>query len=463
VGISLNIVKYYYLQIFNDMVKPMNMEGQGLEFKQSVENFKEVSKTACAFANASGGKIVIGIADDGKTVGVPAKELDSLQQRLEGAIQQISPVPFHKIFVDEKEGKKTVVCEIYQIGQGAFCTFGGIVYYRAGSTNTKLEGRTLQDYLINRHILSFDESRSQAKLEDLDTHKVQEFLKKRSPEFVFDEAKVQEYLFNLSLISKNGESWLKNTAILFFAKEPAKYLPQNEIKLVCFKGDQPVDIIDSRIVKSTILENLKEAEDFIKKNTRTAIKIEKLERQEQPDYPFPVIREALINALTHRDYLSRDAVQINIFDDRIEFINPGTLPTGLSLQILGSISVPRNHLTYRLLRDLKLIEGFATGIPRMRSAMKEAGLAEPVFEELGSFFRVTLCNKSHMARADLNERQKRALAYLEKNPSLTSKTYEKMVAVSHPIAVSDLNDIIKRGLIRRVGRTRGAYYVKVQI
>ena len=87
----------------------MNTESQGLEFKHSVENFKEISKTTCAFANASGGKIVIGIADDGKTIGVPAKEIDSLQQRLEGAIQQVSPVPFHKIFVEEKEGKKTVV------------------------------------------------------------------------------------------------------------------------------------------------------------------------------------------------------------------------------------------------------------------------------------------------------------------------------------------------------------------
>ncbi|NYZ73667.1 putative DNA binding domain-containing protein [Candidatus Micrarchaeota archaeon] len=256
------------------LVDAMNTESQGLELKRSVDNFKEISKTACAFANASGGKIVIGTGDDGKIVGVSDKELDSLQQRLEGAIQQVSPIPFHKIFVEEKGGKKTAVCEIYPIGQGAFCTFGGIVYYRAGSMNTKLEGRTLQDYLINRHILSFDESRSQAKLGDMDINKIRDFIKKRSPEFAFDETKAQEYLFNLGLLSTSGDLWLKNTAVLFFAKEPARYLPQNEVKLVRFKGNQPVDIIDSRIVRATILENLKEAEDFIKKNTRIAMKIE---------------------------------------------------------------------------------------------------------------------------------------------------------------------------------------------
>ena len=98
----------------------------------------------------------------------------------------------------------------------------------------------------------------------------------------------------------------------------------------------------------------------------------------------------------------------------------------------------------------------------MRSAMKEAGLPEPVFEELGSFFRVTLFNKLRVAETDLNERQKRAMAYLGKNASMTSRTYEKMAAVSHPIAVSDLNDLMKRGLLKRVGKTRGAYYVKAQ-
>jgi len=100
----------------------------------------------------------------------------------------------------------------------------------------------------------------------------------------------------------------------------------------------------------------------------------------------------------------------------------------------------------------------ATGIPRMRAAMKEAGLPEPVFEELGSFFRVTIYNKQPQ-KGEFNERQKRALAYLEKNPSITSATYKKLTDVSHPIAVADLNDMCDKKVLRRVGKTRGAYYV----
>lgn len=439
-----------------------SIESQGLELKRTVDNFREISKTACAFANAYGGRIVVGISNDGKVVGVPDSELDVLQQRLEGAIQQVSPVPIHKIQIEGKEGKNTVVCEIYQMGQGAFCTFGGIVYYRTGSTNSKLEGRTLQEFLVRRHILSFDESRSTAVIGDLDAGKLLDFLKKRSPSVQFEEGKAAEYLLNLGVAQGNGELSIKNTGVLFFAKEPSRFIPQNELKLARFRGTQPVDIIDSRFISATIPEELKAAEEFIKKNTRVAYKIEKLERTELPEYPFSVIREALVNALAHRDYFSRDAIQVNIFDDRIEFINPGTLPNGLSIQILGSLSVQRNPLTYHLMRDLGLVEGLATGIPRMRSEMKAAGLPEPVFEELGNFFRVTLFNKPKKPAAELNERQKRALAYLEKNPSISSKTYQKMNNVSRPIAVSDLNELIRKKLMRRVGKTRGAYYVLVK-
>jgi ATP-dependent DNA helicase RecG len=438
----------------------MSAENQNLEVKSRVENFKDLSKTACAFANANGGRFVIGIANDGRIVGIPENELDALQQRSEGAIQRISPVPFHKISVETKEEKKVIVVEVYQIGQGAFCTFDGITYYRAGSVNSKLEGRTLQEFLINRHILSFDESRSQAKLEDIDIDKLRNLLKRRSPELEFKESDTADYLINLGLAQRNGELWIKNSAILFLAKEPTRFIPQSEIKLVRFAGTKAVEIIDSKFAKSTFIENLREAEAFIKKNTRTALRIQNLERKEVPEYPERATREALINALTHRDYFSRDAVQINIFDDRIEFINPGTLPSGLTLQLLGTLSIQRNPVTYRIMRDLRLVEGLATGVPRMREAMKEVHLPEPVFEELGSFFRVTLYNRQPSSTEPISERQKRAFAYLEKNPLITSKTYQKLAGVTYPVAIMDLNALCVRGFLKKIGKTRGAYYVK---
>ena len=439
----------------------MDVESQGLEFKARVENFREVGKTVCAFANAFGGKIVVGVSDKGRVVGVPDGDVDLLQQRLEGTVQLVSPVPPRKIFVEEKNGLKTVVLEVYPIDQSSFCTFNGITYYRAGSVDAKLEGRTLQDFMVKRRILCFDDLPSAAKIGDIDAAKLREFLKTRSPEIEFQEGKVEEYLLNLGLAQGNGELRIKNAAVLFFAKDSGKFIPQSEVKLARFAGTKAVEIIDSRFVTSTILENLREAEDFIKKNTRTAFKMGKLQREEVPEYPPKATREALVNALTHRDYFSRDSVQINIFDDRIEFINPGGLPAGLTRQLLGTLSIQRNPVTYRLMRDQKLVEGMATGVPRMREAMNEARLPAPDFKELGSFFRVTLYNSRRMDAAQLNERQKQALAYLEKNPSITSKTYEKLTSISHPSAVADLNDLIEKEYITRIGKRRGTYYVKI--
>lgn len=304
----------------------MNVESQNVEFKSRVDNFKEVGKVVCAFANAYGGRLVIGINDNGVVVGIPRHEADQLQQRLEGAIQLVTPVPFHQLFTEERDGAMTVVAEVYQIAQGAFCTFGGIVYYRAGSVNTKLEGRTLQDYLVNRHILSFDESRSQAHLDDIDLQRLSEFLKKRSPNVPFEESRAAEYLISLGYAHMEGQLWIRNAALLFFAKDPSRFLPQSEVKLARFAGATPVEIIDSRFARSTLLENLREAEGFIRKNTRTGVLIRNLEREEVPEYPLKAVREALVNALTHRDYFSRDAVQINIFDDRLEIINPELFP-----------------------------------------------------------------------------------------------------------------------------------------
>jgi ATP-dependent DNA helicase RecG len=436
----------------------MMVEGQDLEFKRTVKNFKEVGKTACAFANAFGGRIVVGVDDRGSVVGIPDGEIDILQQRLEGAIQQVTPVPFHSVSVEEADGKRTVVVEVSKAGQGTFCTHDGIVYHRTGSVNTKLGGRTLQSYLMDRYILSFDESRSEAGLGDIDPARLEAFLVKRTPGLKFDGGRVMDYLTSLRLVKADERSSIMNAALLFFAKDPERFVPQSEIKLVRFKGREAVDIIDSRFVTGTVLDLLREAEDFIKRNTRTAFRIEGTEREEVPEYPHPVIREALVNALTHRDYFSRDAVQVNMFEDRIEFVSPGNLPTGLTLELLGTISKQRNPMTYHLMRDLGLVEGLATGIPRMRSAMRDADLPEPRFEELAGFFRVTIMNGTGVDSVGLNKRQQKALVHLQEDPRITSRQYRDMFDVSNPMAVADLNDMVERGILRKVGKTRGAYY-----
>jgi ATP-dependent DNA helicase RecG len=438
------------------------VETSMLELKEAVTNFNDIAKAACGFANAEGGKIVVGVTSKGIVTGVPAKEIDALQQRIDGAIQTVSPAPFHKIEVLKADGKSVISVEIYKIGEGAFCTHGGIVYYRFGTTIRKLEGKTLQDFLIHRKILSFDESRSEATIADLDDARIADYVLKRTPEFVYNSKNKADVLSNLGVIKKNGDVSVKNTAVLLFAKEPARFFPQNEMKLARFKRTIAVEIIDSKFIHKTLLENLAEANEFVRRNTKTRFSTKGLERTEVGEYPDKVVREALANALVHRDYFSKDATQLNIFDDRLEIINPGGLPQGLSMKMLGTLSIQRNPLIYRLLRDIRLVEGLATGIPRMRQGMLEQNLPEPVFEDLGSFFKVTLYNAPAGAQSLSSVRQQKALHYLQKNKSITSQTYATITGVSRVTAIKDIQDMIHKKVVRKVGTTRSAYYVLAQ-
>ncbi len=434
-------------------------EGQNLEFKARFPDSQhDVAKVACAFANAFGGKLEIGIGDRGEVVGVSADEVDSVQKHVGDAIQMLSPVPFYKITVEKRQGKSIVITEVSPMGRG-FCTLGGIVYHRFGSQNRKLEGKTLHDFLIHRQVISFDESQSDALLEDIDPETLEEFLRIRNPSLKFEKEKMAEYLTNLRLARRNGNLKINNAALLFFSKEPARFIPQSEVKLVRFKGTEAHTVIDSAYAKATIPILLDTAEKFIEKNTRMAHRIEGMYRVEVPEYPKSVVREALVNAIAHRDYFNLNTIQVNIFDDRMQITNPGTLPEGLTLQILGTIAIQRNPITYEIMRDLHLVEAIGTGITRMRQDMRTAGLPEPAFEEVANFFRVTLYNSKRPLNVQLSPRQQICVEYLEKNPTISAKTYMQINSVSLFTAATDLKDLMKKGVLDRIGKTRGAYYV----
>jgi ATP-dependent DNA helicase RecG len=187
-------------------------------------------------------------------------------------------------------------------------------------------------------------------------------------------------------------------------------------------------------------------------------------REDTYEYPPKVIREAITNAITHRDYFNINSVQVSIFDDRIEIVNPGGLPKGLSEQLFGTISVQRNRLTYRILRDMNYIEGLGLGISRMRNEMRHAGLFEPEFLHTDYFFRITLRNMKSRIKPidglkDLNERQVRAIEYLRTNKTIKTQQYAKMSRISITMALLDLKELLNHNYLKKVGSFRGAYYV----
>jgi len=430
------------------------------ELKENVGD--SVPKTIAAFANTEGGELLIGIKDNGEVIGIEEKALDETQRKLEEYIKSIVPVPNHNISRLEINGKNVILVNVQKISDG-FCTYKGVFYYRHGTETTKLEGSMLKDFLISRDIIYFDKLPANgANIDrDIDPEKVKAFLNKRSPAAA--ESNVNVVLESLGLVvASNGKKLPNNAAVLFFGKDPWKFFNQNEVRLASFSGyDTSSPVIDKKDIHFTIPENLEEAVKFIKMNTKASYEIRDLRRIEVPEYPMRVIREALVNALVHRDYFSADAVQVHIFNNRIEFINPGIPPGGISIKEIGHISVKRNPLIYQLMRDLGYMEGLATGIPLMRQEMRNANMHEPEFRIIGNFFILTLYNRlgKRSDFEELNKRQLRAIDYVRDKGHINSLEYVKLNNVSVPTAIADLRTMVNKGILKKVGVTRGSYYI----
>ena len=440
-------------------------ENQEVDFKESFHSQQKVSKTLCGLGNISGGMIFFGVSDNGGIKGV-GQNLDKLQQKISSASQCISPTPIISIETHEIEKKKVVVVIIQRGIDNIYYTFEGAIYVRIGSTTKKLEGQSHLEFLRNKQILSFDETyESHATIDDLDEKKIQCYLLERGQKNYLNEHTIEEFLISKRLATRNGKLRIKNSGILLLSKDLSKFYPQTEIKLVKFNGIDPVDIVSHKLIQGSLSESIEESIKFVKENINKKIVITTSpKRIEKYDYPLEVVREAIVNSIAHRDYFSKDSIQIYLFDNRIEITNPGSLPQGLTKELFGTISVQRNPITYRFLRDLGYVEGLGTGIPRIKNKMRGEGLKDPEFLFTESFFRIILYNMRGKkepieSEGDLNERQKRAIEYLKRNKTLKSSTYEEINKVSHGTAVKEINELVEFEYLKKIGTYRGAYYI----
>ncbi|MEK6857112.1 MAG: RNA-binding domain-containing protein, partial [Nanoarchaeota archaeon] len=426
-----------------------NGESQEVEFKEGCPSNSEISETLCAFANTDGGYFIFGVNKKGEIKGLTCN-LDKFQQDISNANQAVHSAPIISANQFSIEDKKILAVQVNRANDKNAHTFKGVIYVRIGSTTKRLEGQSLFDFLKNKQIMCFDEQESEAKLSDLDEDKIKYYLKKRDLDNYLKSNTIKDFVSSNTLGKINGEVKLKNVTALFFSKEPHRWFAQNEMRVVKFEGIQPINIIAQKDFISDPIENIEKTLSFIKQHIskRLIIPQDSPQRVEIDEYPHAVLREAVVNSVVHRDYFSYDAIQINIFDDRIEISNPGGLPDGLPAEFFGKRSVRRNPITYRLLRDCKFVEGLGTGIPKIINEMRKSGLRDPEFNFEGGFFVVVLRNAKSTIKPiegmkDLNSRQTLAIEYLRQNKTLKSKTYANMNNVSLPVAIKDLNELAK--------------------
>jgi len=289
---------------------------------------------------------------------------------------------------------------------------------------------------------------------------------------------IKDFLIKTIGVVKETDRELRptNTAILFFCDNPQQFIPQSSVKVARYRGNSRIEFIDSRELFGPFYKILGDIEIFFKRNTRLASKIVEFKRVDIPEYPFEAIKEAVINAMAHRNYFLEGAnVQLEIFDDRIEITSPGGLLPGLDIKKLAGIHKTRNKKICDILHETKDVERYGTGIVKMKKAMKDHGLKPPFFSEPGNFFRVIFHGPSdkildlvssipkkretNLKALGLNERQIEALRMMvNERKIMTNREYRKLFSVTNKTAATDLNDLVKLDMVRYEGKGRSIRY-----
>jgi predicted HTH transcriptional regulator len=307
-----------------------------------------------------------------------------------------------------------------------------------------------------------------ATLDDLDRKAVADFVSLARSERQFPlpvKSPLVAVLTHLHLLCEGQPT---NASLLLFGRDPQRFLPSAEVRCMHFHGTEiqrPVPFY--RIFKGNVFEQVDMAVDFVmsKLNRSVGTRAESIQAPVRYEIPPEVVREAIVNAVAHRDYTSAGAVQVSVFADRVEVWNPGTLPASLTTESLRHPhgSIPRNHRLCEALFLARYIEKYGTGTLMMIRESLAHSLPEPDFAQRGGEFTIALwrdwLTPKVLTGYKLNERQMRAVAHVKRVGQIANSEYQELMGVAKRTAHRDLIGLVKKGLFVKVGtRGKGAYY-----
>ncbi len=446
-----------------DLEKLLDMgESETVEFKETFD--RETLETVVAFANTRGGAILIGVNNAGGVKGAPIGP-ETIPKWSNQISQATEPTLIADFQVESIEGK-TVVAILVKEYPLKPVSYRGRCYRRIRNSNRVMSPQEIAHMHLQSTGNSWDALPAPISAKDwLDVERIRIYLQGAAASGrrkIAKSADPIEILKKIELIKKNKPTW---AAVLLFGKNPQSPLTQATIH--CGRFKEEATIIDDRLISGSLIEEIDEALDFIRKNIRVRFHISgEAQREEIWDYPLEALREAVINAVCHRDYSDPADIQIKIYEDSLQIWNPGGLPFDMTVDDLldpAHSSRPRNKLIAQVFYDMGLIERYGSGIQRMIQACRKSGLPDPVFEEKsGGFairFQKSLLNEERLIKAGLNKRQIEALRYAKEKGRITNIEYQEEWGVSKATATRDLALLIKKGFLVQYGKTgRGTFY-----
>ncbi|HNZ62061.1 MAG TPA: ATP-binding protein [Paludibacteraceae bacterium] len=441
-------------------------EQQNIEFKsQWTDN---ILKTVCAFANTNGGTIYIGIDDNGNPVEL--KNIKKLMEDIPNKIKNtIGIVP--KVNLVERDGKQLIEVNIESYKYPV--SYKGAFYKRSGSTNTELAGTELTQFLLQKSGLVWDQSvEPLATLDDINLDTLDHFkrLSQKRLSSISTEDDPELLLEKLNLL-RNGK--LKRAAILLFGKNPRKFFITSYLQIGRFISES--EVISSDIIDGNLFEQVEKALEILRiKYLQNRFYYEGIVRKEDLEIPEAVLREAIINALIHRDYMIPAQTQLRVYDDKIWLWNAGKLPEGISIEQLKKphASYLRNPLLADIFYKAGYIESWGRGTLNIIDYCTSANLPEPeMSEEMNGFLLVIhkygegsekIPETTQKSPRKVPEKSQKILNALKENPFLSRKQLALNLGESEHTIQSRLRKLQKEGIIKRIGTAKGGHWEVVE-
>lgn len=445
-------------------------ESETVELKEMFTD--DIKKEIIAFANCNGGKLYIGVRDDGTVSGLSDPDSAALQisNMVRDAIRPDLTMFLHYETIEEN-GKKIVTVDIqrgtdrpYYIAKKGMRPEG--VYVRQGYSAVPAT-----DTAIRHMIKETDGDRF-------------EVMRSLNQELTFEAAKKEfrlrevdlglQQMRTLKLMDQDG--LYSNLALLLSDQ------CTHTVKIAAFQGTDQTVFKDRREFTGSLMQQMNEVYDFIDFRNQIHATIEKLYRIDVRDYPEIAVREALLNLLVHRDYSFSASALISIFSDRIEFVSIGGLMPGIDLEdIMAGISICRNQELANVFYRLHLIEAYGTGMGKIMKAY-EGAAEKPIFETTRNTFKIILPNRNagnaatdfpgfrvqsatvynNEMRKLADSREEKILEYARKHYAFTKNDIVDLLRVSPSTAIRLIRELVKRGLLKCDGKARSTYYTIVK-
>lgn len=456
-------------------------ENIDLEFKEIYVS--EIKKDVIAFANTQGGTIYIGVRRDGEVIGVhnPDEVMLQVASSIRDAIKP-DVMPYVQIKTIEKNGKPIIELTV-EVGAGRpyYLQEKGLkpsgVYVRRGSASQPLSDEGIRSMIIENSGTSYESCRSIN--QDLSFETFSNEMKKRNLEFGLSQMKTLHMLTTDELYN--------NLALLLSDQ------CEHTIKFAVYQGDNKTIFRDRREFSGSIIKQMNEVFEMLNVYNKTKASFDGLDRNDKRDYPIEAIRETLLNAIVHRDYSFNGSTLINLYDDRLEFVSLGGLVTGISMDaILMGVSQSRNTNLASIFYRMRLIEGYGTGIGKIRNLYKEE-VKQPVFETATGVFRAVLPNCNEVAEKvcdyiayhitdkpvifekkgrrtnvellghytkELNKLK--IMDYARQNPSFTRKEIELLLELKTTSVFNLLKELCQEEQIRSVDKGKNSHYELIE-